>query len=383
MAGETSDVARVMPVRRLPPWFRRAVVFVLVAVAVYQAAVWAFLNLRGFLGLLFLAWLFAISIEPVVARLARLGLRRGAATGLVLLALVLLTTGFVAAFGALLVDQLGELIAALPDVVRTVVDDANRRFALDLEPGRIVEALQLSPDRLEDYAARLAPGLLGVVTSVVGVVFQFFTFLLFGYYMSAQGPTLRDSVSRRFPPRQQRVIATVWRIAVEKTGGYVLSRFVLAVIAAVVTGVTLLVLDVPYWLPLAIWTGVVSQFIPTIGTYLAIVLPALVALAADPVDALWVVIVGTVYQQIENYVVAPRVTARTVAIHPAVAFGAVIVGAALFGPLGALVSIPVVAAVEAVIDTYGHRYQLIDAADDDIEADEEEVSPPRGSPASA
>jgi predicted PurR-regulated permease PerM len=383
MAGETSDVARVMPVRRLPPWFRRAVVFVLVAVAVYQAAVWAFLNLRGFLGLLFLAWLFAISIEPVVARLARLGLRRGAATGLVLLALVLLTTGFVAAFGALLVDQLGELIAALPDVVRTVVDDANRRFALDLEPSRIVEGLQLNPERLDDVAARLAPGLLGVVTSVVGVVFQFFTFLLFGYYMSAQGPTLRDSVSRRFPPRQQRVIATVWRIAVEKTGGYVLSRFLLAVIAAVVTGVTLLVLDVPYWLPLAIWTGVVSQFIPTIGTYLAIVLPALVALAADPVDALWVVIVGTVYQQIENYVVAPRVTARTVAIHPAVAFGAVIVGAALFGPLGALVSIPVVAAVEAVVDTYGHRYQLIDAAEEATEADEEEVSPPRGSPASA
>jgi predicted PurR-regulated permease PerM len=200
---------------------------------------------------------------------------------------------------------------------------------------------------------------LGVVTSVLGVVFQFFTFLLFGYYMSAQGPALRDTVSRRFPPRQQRVIATVWQIAVEKTGGYVLSRLVLAVIAAVVTGVALLVLGVPFWLPLAIWTGVVSQFIPTIGTYLAIALPAIVALAGDPLDALWVVIVGTVYQQVENYLLAPRVTARTVSIHPAVAFGAVIAGAALFGPLGALVSIPVVAAIEAVIDTYGHRYELV------------------------
>jgi predicted PurR-regulated permease PerM len=362
------------------------VVFVLVAVACYQAAVWAFLNLRGFLGLLFLAWLFAVSIEPLVDRLARRGLRRGAATGLVILALVLLTAGFVAAFGALLVDQLGALIASLPDVVRTVVDDANRRFGTDLEPGQIIDALQLNPDRLQDVAGRLAPGVLGVVTSVVGVVFQFFTFLLFGFYMSAQGPALRDSVSRRFPPKQQRVIATVWRIAVEKTGGYVLSRFVLAVIAAVVTGVTLLLLDVPYWLPLAIWTGVVSQFIPTIGTYLAILLPAVVALAAEPTDALWVVIAGTVYQQVENYLLAPRVTARTVFIHPAVAFGAVIVGAALFGPLGALVSIPVVAAVESVIDAYGHRYELVEAADpaDDPAADEPEpdVSRPPGTPVS-
>jgi predicted PurR-regulated permease PerM len=364
--------------RRLPPWFRRAVVFVLAAVAVYQAVVWAFLNLRGFLGLIFLAWLFAISIEPVVERLTRLGLRRGAATGLVLLALVLLTGAFLGIFGALLVDQLAQLVSALPEVVRTVVDEGNRRFGTDLAPDQIVEALNLTPDRLQELAGQLAPGVLGIVTSVLGVVFQFFTLLLFGYYMSAQGPKLRETVSRWFPPRQQRVIATVWRIAVEKTGGYVLSRLVLAVIAAVVTGVALLVLDVPFWLPLAIWTGVVSQFIPTIGTYLAIALPALIALAGDPLDALWVVAVGTVYQQIENYLVAPRVTARTVSIHPAVAFGAVIAGAALFGPLGALVSIPVVAAVEAVIDTYGHRYELVEPEEAPTEDGDGERAP--GSP---
>lgn len=363
MAGKRAPAGGVAA-GRLPPWFRRAVVFVLLAVAAYQAVVWAFLTLRGFLGLLFLAWLFAISIEPLVVRLTRLGLRRGAATGLVLLALVLLTAAFVGVFGALLVDQLAQLVTSLPDVVRAVADDANRRFGTDLDPGRILTALDLAPDRLQDLAGRLAPGVLGVVTSVLGVVFSFFTFLLFGYYMSAQGPALRDTVSRWFPPRQQRVIATVWEIAVEKTGGYVLSRLVLAVIAAVVTGATLLVLGVPFWLPLAIWTGIVSQFIPTIGTYLAIALPAVVALAGDPLDALWVVLVGTIYQQVENYVVAPRVTARTVAIHPAVAFGAVIVGAALFGPLGALVAIPVVAAVEAVVDTYGHRYELVHAADE-------------------
>jgi len=377
MVDRTTGV-RDATARRLPPWFRRAVVFVLVAIAVYQAVVWAFLNLRGFLGLLFLAWLFAVSIEPVVERLTRLGMRRGAATGIVLLALVLLTAGFLAVFGALLVDQLAELVSALPDVVRSVVDNANRRFGTEFSSTQIVDALNLTPDRLQDLAGRLAPGVLGVVTSVLGVVFQFFTFLLFGFYMSAQEPALRDTVSRWFPPRQQRVIATVWRIAEDKTGGYVLSRLVLAVIAAIVTGVTMLVLGVPYWLPLAIWTGVVSQFIPTIGTYLAIALPALVALAGDPVDALWLVIVGTIYQQIENYLVAPRVTARTVSIHPAVAFGAVIVGAALFGPLGALVSIPVVAAVEAVIDTYGHRYELVDPADDDAPV-EPATSRPSGS----
>lgn len=346
-----------------PPWLRRGVVFALVALAAYQIAVWAFDSLSGFLGLLFLAWLFAISMEPVVHRLERRGMRRGLATGLVMLGVVGLVAVFVAVFGALLVDQLGQLIRALPGAVRNVVAWANDTFDTDVRSGDIVDALQLTPDRIQQFAQDLTPGLVGFVTAIIGTLFQGFTLLLFAFYMSAEGPKLRDTVSRRFPPRQQRVIATVWTIAVEKTGGYVVSRLVLAALGALVTGVFLAVLGVPYWLPLAIWTGLVSQFIPTIGTYLAILLPALIALAAQPTDAIWVIVFATVYQQIENYVLMPRITSRTVDIHPAVAFGAVVVGASLFGPMGGLVSIPVVAAIQAVIETYGHRYELVDAAD--------------------
>ena len=298
-------------------------------------------------------------------RLERRGMRRGVATGLVTFGLVALVVAFVGVFGKLLVDQLGDLVLAAPDLVRSVVLWANDTFGTNLRPGDVVDALQLGPGRIQELAQNLAPNLVGFVTTAIGVVFQGFTLLLFAYYMSAEGPKLRDTVSSRFPARQQRVIATVWTIAVEKTGGYVDSRLVLAALCTVVTAVFLLVLGVPYWLPLAIWTGLVSQFIPTIGTYLAILLPALIALAEQPRDAIWVVIFGTVYQQIENYFLAPHVTSRTVFIHPAVAFGAVIAGVSLFGPLGGLVAIPVVAAIEAVVQTYWHRYELVGEDDDE------------------
>lgn len=350
--------------RQPPVWLRRGIVYALVAVAVYQVAVWAFQSLSRFLGLLFLAWLFAISIEPIVHGLERRGMRRGVATGLVMFGLVSLLIAFIGVFGALLVDQIGELIRSAPDVVRSVVSWTNDSFDTDFRSGDIVDALQLTPGRLQDLAQDFSPSLVGFVTTIIGVVFQGFTLLLFAFYMSAEGPKLRDTVSSRFPARQQRVIATVWTIAVEKTGGYVVSRLVLAALCTVVTAVFLLVLGVPYWLPLAIWTGLVSQFIPTIGTYLAILLPALIALAEQPRDAIWVVVFGTIYQQIENYLLAPHVTSRTVFIHPAVAFGAVIVGASLFGPLGGLVAIPVVAAIEAVVQTYWHRYELVGTDDD-------------------
>jgi predicted PurR-regulated permease PerM len=359
--------------RQEPPWLRRGVFFVLAVVAGYQVALWLFGHLRGFLGLVFLAWLFAVSIEPVVDALVRRGLRRGPATGLVMFGLVAGAVGFLAVFGALLVDQLAQLVGALPDAVGDVVRWANRTFDTSFEPADIVASLQLTPQRIQQLLQDLTPGVVGILTSLAGLVFQALTFLIFAYYMSAQGPALRATVSSWFPPRQQRVIATVWEIAVEKTGGYVVSRLVLAALNAGATGVLLWAIGVPYWLPLAIWTGVVSQFIPTVGTYLAIALPALIALSDQPVDAVWVVLFGTLYQQVENYLIGPRITARTVAVHPAVAVGAVIAGAALFGAMGALVAIPVVAAVQAVIETYGHGYDLV----------EEEEAPTDSGPSAA
>ena len=275
-----------------PPWLRRAIVLVLVGVAAFQVFVWAFGQLRTFLGLLFLSWLFSISIRPPVQALVRRGWRRGAATAVVLLSLLVLATGFFAAFGTLLADQVAQLVRSLPHVVDDSVGWVNRTFHSRLQPADVIASLDLTGARIQELVRSLTPNVLGVVTSVVGVVFQAFTVLLFSYYMSAQESALRDTVSGWFPPRQQRVISTVWAIAVDKTGGYVFSRLILALVSAIATGVFLAVLGVPFWLPLGIWTGLVSQFIPTIGTYLAIALPALVALSVQPADALWVVVFG-------------------------------------------------------------------------------------------
>ena len=128
-----------------------------------------------------------------------------------------------------------------------------------------------------------------------------------------------------------------------------ISRLGLAAISAFFSAIFFILIGLDYWLPLALWMGLISQFIPTVGTYLAVALPALIAMLSDqPLDAVWVIIFATVYQQIENYFFSPRISAKTMDIHPAVAFGSVIAGAALFGPIGALIGIPVAAAILAV-----------------------------------
>jgi len=119
------------------------------------------------------------------------------------------------------------------------------------------------------------------------------------------------------------------------------------------------VIGMPYWLPLALWTGVVAQFVPTIGTYIAIVLPVLVGLLSpNPWLGVIALAWGLLYQQVENLTIEPKISAKAVDINPAVAFGSVLLGAALFGIAGAFLAVPVTAMLLSLLDIYGRRYDL-------------------------
>jgi predicted PurR-regulated permease PerM len=113
-----------------------------------------------------------------------------------------------------------------------------------------------------------------------------------------------------------------------------------------------------------LFTGLTSQFIPSVGTYIGIALPILVAVAHQPLDAVWVIVGATVYQQVENLFIGPRLGRATMNIHPAVALGSVFVGAALLGATGALISVPVAAAIISVAQAYAHRYDIIDGVEE-------------------
>lgn len=334
---------------------------VLVLLAVFFVFLWAWRSLSSFLFLLLLAWLLGLAIDPIVTRLQeRWRVPRGLGTMLVFLLLAALMAVFFIAFGQLFATQIAALVQAAPDIVQNVIDWLNRQFNLGLDPATIIDQLNLSPQDVGKVAGQAAGGVLGVLSSAIGIVFQGFTLLLFAFYFAADGPRLRRHVASLLPSHQQTVFNDLWTITTEKAGGFVISRLGLAALSAFFAAIFFLLIGVDYWLPLALWMGLISQFIPTVGTYLAVALPALIAVLSDqPLDALWVIIFATVYQQIENYYFSPRISARTMDIHPAVAFGSVIAGAALFGPIGALIGIPVAAAVLAFLQAYTRRYEVI------------------------
>ena len=331
---------------------------VVLAVIALQIVNYAWGLLGGFLFNLLLAWLIAISFDPVVSYLAHRGIRRGAATGIVAVSVLALLGLFIAIFGGVLATQIVELVQALPQLVLDIVDWINRTFRTNIDPVQLTNNLNLTSQQITEIASSLAGGILGVLTSLLGAVVDFFTILVFSFYFSADSPRIKRWIASWLKPARQVVFIKVWDISVQKAGGFVISKLALASLSSVFHCGFFYLIDIPYWLPMGIFAGVVSQFIPTIGTYIGVALPALFAVFEQPIDVLWIVIFATVYQQIENYVFTPRISTRTMDINSGVALASVFVGAALFGPIGAIIGIPLAAIIIAIFEAYGQRYAV-------------------------
>jgi predicted PurR-regulated permease PerM len=347
--------------QRSPTWLPHAVVVVVVVVAISAATFLILYRVRSLIYMLFLATFVAIALEPAVQGLVRRRWKRQRATMLVFGISMILFVGFFVALIPVFVAQAAGLIEDIPQYLQDLQNLANRFFDVDLVDPALTDQFEDLGSILQQYGSTVAGGVFAIGNTVFGAIFQLVTVALFAYYLVAEGPTWRRTLLATMPVERQREALNIWEISVDKTGGYVYSRAVLAVVAGLFTFFVLLLLGVPSAAALALWMGVLSQFVPVIGTYVGMILPALAALSISPATALWVVIAMLAYQQLENYVIAPRVTARTMAIHPAVTIGALIAGGSLLGGVGVVVALPVAATIQAVISTTVQRHKVIEA----------------------
>ncbi|CAB4969417.1 MAG: AI-2E family transporter [Actinobacteria bacterium] len=364
-------LAELMTGNQLPKWFWRAILGIAFSVAAFMVVTGSLAKLEGLIRLLAVAMFLSFAVEPAVNFLANRGWRRGRAT----LACFVLIFGvggiFVAIMVGLVVTQTAELVRNAPSYINEATTWVNNTFNTELTSDKLDSALVNYQDDLTSLATGMGGRVLTVTGSALGVVFQMFTVFLFSYYMISQAPQMRRNVCSFLPAARQEIVLRLWELSVEKTGGWVFSRLLLASVSAASSWIVFEILNLPSPLALALWMGLVSQFIPVIGTYLGGALPLLLALLNDPIDAVWVLVWILVYQQIENYLLSPRITAHTMDLHPAVAFGAALAGASLFGAMGAIFALPAAAVIQAFITSYLHRHDVIESRLTDLEVVEE------------
>jgi predicted PurR-regulated permease PerM len=345
---------------QVPPWLRRAIALFFMWVIGLVVAYWVVQKLRVVILMLAVALFLSLAMEPPVNLLVKRGWPRHGATGLVWGLFLLGTIGFVAAFGAVAFQQTSQLVNNTAHYVRNVVSFVNRDFGAHINANGLIRNLQNPNGAVQKFARSLAKDAPNVAITIGKSLLEIVVTFIFAYYLTADSQKVRRTICSRLPPHRQQIVLDTWELAVDKTGAYLYSRALQAVICTAIVWVFFFLLGIPSSLALAIFVGVVSQFVPTFGTYLALILPALVALLYSPVDAIWVIAFLVGYQQFENYLLGPRIARRTLKIHPALTIGCAFAGVLLFGPVGALLALPATAIVQALLSTYTDEQEVIE-----------------------
>ncbi len=344
----------------MPKWVPRAIVLFWLAFLGALVARELFHQLSNFLLLVLIAIFLALAIEPGVNRLAKRGWRRGTGTLLIIFGVITFTGVFLGAVGTLVGSQIADVLKNSEMYVNDTVDFVNSTFNTNIDPAEVNASIADPDGSVQKFIRNQQGKVISLSVDALGASLQVLTIVLFTFYLVADGPRLRRVICSRLPEDTQRAVLRTWELAIMKTGGYLYSRALLALVSAFFHWIAFQAIGTPAPIAMALWVGIVSQFLPVVGTYLAGVLPLLLTFFDSPVKALLVVTFVVVYQQIENYLISPRITARTLQVHAAVAFGSAIVGGAILGPVGAVLALPAAAMIQALVGSWGPRHAVID-----------------------
>jgi len=358
---------------RPPAWAKRLILWTIVALALAYLA-WAFLSrVSQLLFWVLIALFLSFALEPAVNWLAGRGMRRGVATGLIFLAFALLGLLTIALMVPFIVEGVIAVVRNLPEWLDQVSRLTEDWFGVQVSTEDLRREIFSAESSLQSFAGDIAGNVIGAGGAALGLLFQVFTIGFFLFYFVAEGPKVRRGVCSVLPRDKQDDVLFVWGTAIDKTGGYFYSRLLLALINGVLFFAVLFFLGVPGAPALALFSAVISTFIPIVGTYVGAAVPLLVSLASvGPGRTLVVLIWVILYQQVENLFLAPRISARTMELHPAVAFSAALGGGMLGGVTWAFLALPIAATIQGAASAYVERYEVIedDLTREDVEKKE-------------
>ncbi len=349
------------PPEQMPRWLWKAVAIFWLGfiVTVITRSVWA--SLSALSVLLLVSLFLSLAVEPGVNRLASRGWRRGTATIVILVGVFLAFLVFIAAIGTLVGQQIAELLGNSEKYVNRTVNFLNDKFDTNINPAQVIASINDENGAVQRFIRSQQGKVVDLSVRALGVAVKGLSVLLFTFYLVADGPKMRRSICSRLRPERQRRVLGAWELAIDKTGGYLYSRALLAGLSAFFHWIVFQAIGIQAPVAMALWVGLISQFLPVVGTYIAGALPVLVEFVDSPPKALIILIFVIFYQQVENYFLLPRITARTMDLHPAIAFGSAIAGAAVLGAVGAILAIPAAAMAQAVIGNLGERHEVIDS----------------------
>jgi predicted PurR-regulated permease PerM len=357
----------------------RTVLRVFAVGTAFVALAYLLYAVRDVLILVLLSAFLAFALNPAVVLLERrVPMRRGPACVTVFLTVLIVIGAFATAILTPLYDEVERFVNDLPafvDDIRSspLIRDLDRKYDIFDSLEKQVNEL---PARLPDAGSLL----LGVAGRVVTAVVNALTVMFLTFFLLLELPTITRSLLDLLRPRAADRVARVQNEINVTLARYVVGVLAIATIAGIVTFVTLTLLGVPFALVLALVVAV-FDLVPLIGASIGLFIVVLVAFTQGVTPGVAMLIVGVVYQQIENNVIQPVVQKKSVSVSPFVVLVSVLIGTSLLGVVGALLAIPAAGSIQiALREVLEERREIIKAHRHALElAARDEAGPETGS----
>ncbi|HEX4814037.1 MAG TPA: AI-2E family transporter [Nonomuraea sp.] len=313
---------------------------VLTAIALAQMVV----NSLSTIILVVVAMFLAVGLNPAVEALQRHGVARRGAISIVFAGVIVAFVLFGLAVVPPVGKELTEFVAAVPGYLNELSNHPTLK-QLDADYGIIP---QLTTFVTGTLGPTLATGVVGAGLVVLDGVFTTVTLLVLMLYFLGSLHTIKDYLLKLVPASRRARTGAITEEILTGIGGYVAGNVLISIIAGVLTWIFLSVAGVRYALALALVVAL-TDLIPLVGATIGAVVVTAVALLQSVPAGIACAIFFLVYQQVENYLIYPRVMKRSVDVTPAVTVIAALFGGALLGIVGALLAIPVAAAIALIV----------------------------------
>ena len=321
--------------------------------AIFAGLLYLLVSIRSTLLLLAIAIFLAVALGPAVDRFSR-NVPRAAAILIVYVMIFLVFTGVMALIVPPVINGASDLSNDIPTYIQDLRN--NDRIAefdnkYDITP-RLQEEAKKLPDKLGDAAGALQ----SIAAGAFNAAFQLLTILTMTFFLLLDGRRMAAFTLRRFGGEREERLHVVARHIYKSTAGYVAGALTITSINGFLTFVVLTILGVPFAVPLAVLMSFFG-LIPLVGATIGGVIILLVTLFTDfPQATIIYGIFLICYQQFENNVLQPFIFKRTVNVHPLAVIVAILAGSSILGVVGALVAIPVAAAIQIMLrEFYGEE----------------------------
>jgi predicted PurR-regulated permease PerM len=337
-------------------------VYVSLGVLAVLAAAAAVYTTRAVLVRVLIALFIAVSLDPAVRALTRRGMRRSTAVLVIFLIACGLAAAFLVSAIPAMVHQFQSLVQDFPGYIASL-SDRSARFRDLTDRFHLTGKIQ---DLIAGLPGKLGGGLLGFTRRLFGALFDTLTVLVLTIYFMADMPRIRHGATRLFPAAHRARAGRIADVMVDKVGAYMIGNLLISLAAGLASFAVFAALGVPFAVPLA-FAVALCDLIPMVGATLGAVICIAAALLTTE---LWpttvvVAIFFVAYQQLENYLLAPRILRHTVSLSAAAVLLAGLIGGTVLGLIGALMAIPIAAGLKVVL---AERLQARDSADADADA---------------